>query len=126
LELKLLDDESDPTKTVQRLESLASDGVMVYLGGFGSDLHAAAAAIADKNKTPYLGVAFALWSVHQKGLKYLFSPFPKSPDLSKNTFDLMDSLSPKPTKVAMFIEKTDWGGELRDLWAKEVAARKYE
>src|SRR5438094_45400 len=95
LDLKILDDESDPTKTVQRLESFASDQVMVYLGGFGSDLHAAAAAIGDKNKTPYIGVAFALWSVHQKGLKYLFSPFPKSPDLAKSTFDMMDGLSPK-------------------------------
>ena len=37
LELKLLDDESDPTKTVQRLESHYSDGVLAYryLGGVG-------------------------------------------------------------------------------------------
>ncbi|HEV8638680.1 MAG TPA: amino acid ABC transporter substrate-binding protein [Chloroflexota bacterium] len=126
LELRMLDDESDPTKTVQRLETLASEQVLAYLGGFGSDLHAAAAAIGDKNKTPYLGVAFALHQVHQRGLKYLFSPFPKSPDLAKSTFEMMDSLSPKPTKVAMFIEKTDWGAELRELWNKEVQARTYE
>jgi branched-chain amino acid transport system substrate-binding protein len=126
LELRMLDDESDPTKTVQRLETLASEQVLAYLGGFGSDLHAAAAAIADKNKTPYLGVAFALYQVHQRGLKYLFSPFPKSPDLAKSTFDMMDSLSPKPARVAMFIEKTDWGAELRELWNKEVKARTYE
>src|SRR5438093_1040285 len=43
LELILLDDESDATKTVARLESLAAQGVVAYLGGFGSDLHAAAA-----------------------------------------------------------------------------------
>src|SRR5262245_22890247 len=53
LELVMLDDESDPTKTVARLETLASQGVVAYLGGFGSDLHAAAASIADKNKIPY-------------------------------------------------------------------------
>ncbi len=52
LELVMLDDESDPTKTVARLETLASQGVVAYLGGFGSDLHAAGASIADKNKTP--------------------------------------------------------------------------
>jgi len=127
LELKLLDDESDPTKTVQRLETLtAQDQVVAYLGGFGSDLHAAAAAIGDKNKTPYLGVAFALYQVHQRGLKYLFSPFPKSPDLTKSTIDMMDSVSPKPTRVALFIEKTDWGAEMRELWKKEASARGYE
>src|SRR5581483_229156 len=126
LELKVLDDESDPSKTVQRMESLyADDQVMVYLGGFGSDLHAAAAAIAEKNKTPYLGVAFALYAIHQKGFKYLFSPFPKSPSLVTAIYDMLDTLSPKPTKVGIFAEKTDWGAEMRDLWTQEAQTRGY-
>src|SRR5438094_8615625 len=38
LKLVIQDDESDPTKTVQRLETLyTSDQVLAYLGGFGSD-----------------------------------------------------------------------------------------
>jgi branched-chain amino acid transport system substrate-binding protein len=127
LELKMLDDESDATKTVQRIESLySSDNVLAFLGGAGSDLHAAAAAVADKDKTPYLGVAFALLTVHQKGLKYLFSPFPKSPALSKNIYDLLDTLNPTLTKVAIFTEKTDWGAELNALWKQDGPARKYE
>jgi len=127
LQLKVLDDESDATKTVQRLESLnSSDNPLALLGGAGSDLHAAAAAVADKNKTPYLGVAFALLSAHQKGLKYLFSPFPKSPQIATTTFDLLDALSPKPTKVATFHEKTDWGAELSGLWKQEAQKRSYE
>ncbi len=127
LDLKILDDESDPTKTVQRLETLySSDQVLSYLGGFGSDLHAAAAAIGDKNRTPYLGVAFALYNIHQRGLRYLFSPFPKSPSLAKSSFDIMDSLNPKPSKVAIFAEKTDWGAEMADLWRKEAQARGYQ
>src|SRR5207249_4579929 len=28
--------------------------------------------------------------------------------------------------IAMFVERTDWGAELRDLWNKEIGARKYE
>ncbi len=73
LELRILDDESDATKTVARLETLASENVVAYLGGFGSDLHAAAASVAEKNKIPYLGVAFALHRIHQQGFRYLFS-----------------------------------------------------
>jgi branched-chain amino acid transport system substrate-binding protein len=126
LELITLDDESDPAKTVQSLETLySSDNVVAYLGGFGSDLHAAAAGIAEKNKVPYIGVAFALYKVHQQGFKYLFSPFPKSPALSVATFDMLDSLSPKPTKVAIFAEKTDWGAELGGLWTAEANKRGY-
>src|SRR5262245_15507357 len=78
LDLKILDDASDPTKTGQQMEALHADDVIAYLGGFGSGLHAAAVPVAEKYKTPYLGVAFALYGIHQKGYKYLFSPFPKS------------------------------------------------
>jgi Periplasmic binding protein len=60
LELRLLDDESDPTKTVQRAESLYAENIVAYLGGAGSDLHAAAAPIAEKNKTPYRSCLRAL------------------------------------------------------------------
>ncbi len=123
IELSILDDESDATKTVQQLETHASNGVVAYLGGAGSDLHAAAAGIAEKNKIAYLGIAFALLKVHEQGFQYLFSPFPKSPDHAKATFDLLDSFSPKPTKIAIFAEKTDWGAEMVKYWQQEADTR---
>jgi branched-chain amino acid transport system substrate-binding protein len=129
LELVMLDDESDPTKTVARLETLATQGVVAYLGGFGSDLHAAAASIADKNKIPYLGVAFAFHGIHKQGLRYLFSPFPKSPDLTRETFVFLDALIPaaqRPTKVALVLERTDWGKEMGSLWESQAKQRGYQ
>jgi branched-chain amino acid transport system substrate-binding protein len=121
LELVVLDDESDATKTVARLETLAAQGVVAYLGGFGSDLHAAAASVAEKNKVPYLGVAFALHKIHQQGFRYLFSPFWKSPDIGRQTQGLL-SLIPaaeRPRTVAIFQEKTDWGQEMAAAWSEE-------
>ncbi len=130
LELVLLDDESDPNNTVSHLETLNSeDEVVAYLGGFGSSLHAAAAAIAEKNQVPYLGVAFALYSVHQQGFEYLFSPFPKSPGLAIEVFEMLDTVIPegeRPSRVAILQEQTDWGIELGGLWRQEAEARGYE
>lgn len=129
IELTLLDDESDPTKTVARLETLASQGVVAYLGGAGSDLHAAASSIADKNKIPYLGVAFAFHGIHQQGLRYLFSPFPKSPDLTKETFVFLDAAIPaaqRPRKVALLLERTDWGKEMGRLWEGTAKSHGYQ
>jgi branched-chain amino acid transport system substrate-binding protein len=128
LELVLLDDESDPSKTVSHLEALNEEDVVAYLGGFGSDLHAAAAAIAEKNGVPYLGVAFALWGVHQEGYEYLFSPFSKSPDLAIGTFELLDSIdeAERPTRVGIFQESTDWGIELAEFWAEQAEEHGYE
>lgn len=114
LELLLLDDESDATKTVSRMESLAAQGIVAYLGGFGSDLHAAAASVAEKNRTPYLGVAFALNKIHQQGFRYLFSPFWKSPDMRDQLVALLASIpaGERPKTAAIFQEKTDWGREM--------------
>src|SRR5215510_5243874 len=128
LELVVLDDESDATKTVARLESLGSQGVVAYLGGFGSDLHAAAASVAEKNKIPYLGIAFALNKIHQQGFKYLFSPFWKSPDIGKHTQGLL-ALIPageRPKTVAIFQEKTDWGQEMNAAWTEAGKAAGYQ
>ena len=128
IELVLLDDESDATKTVARLETLAAQNVVGYLGGFGSDLHAAAASVAEKNKIPYLGIAFALNKIHQQGFKYLFSPFWKSPDIGRHTQGLL-SLIPaadRPRTVAIFQEKTDWGAEMAAAWIEAGKAAGYQ
>lgn len=129
LNLTILDDESDPNKAVENLESLyAENDVVVYLGGFGSDMHAAASAIGEVNAVPYIGVAFALWDVHQQGFEYLFSPFPKSPDLSKSIFEMLNSLpeDERPTKVGILQETTDWGIELAGFWTEDAEANGYE
>jgi len=99
-----------------------------YLGGFGSDLHAAAASVAEKNKIPYLGIAFALNKIHQQGFKYLFSPFWKSPDIGKHTQGLL-ALIPageRPKTVAIFQEKTDWGQEMNQAWTEAGKAAGYQ
>ncbi len=129
LELTILDDESDPTKTVSRLEALAGQGVVTLLGGFGSDLHAAAAAVAEKNKIPYCGVAFALHAIHEHGFRYLFSPFPKSPDIARDTYRFLNDSIPadqRPRRVAIFQERTDWGRELGDIWTARSRENGYE
>ena len=128
VELVLLDDESDATKTVARMETLAAQGVIGYLGGFGSDLHAAAASVAEKNRISYLGVAFALQKIHQQGFRYLFSPFWKSPDIGHATQGLLELIpaGERPNTVAIFQEKTDWGREMAAAWTDAGKAAGYQ
>lgn len=130
LNLTIYDDESDPTKAVSKLESLyAEQQVVAYLGGTASDMHAATAAIAEKNKVPYFGVAFALWQIHQQGYKYLFSPFVKSPAQASGVYEFLNAALAKedrPSKVAIFQEKTDWGIELGKMWEAYAHPNGYE
>jgi branched-chain amino acid transport system substrate-binding protein len=129
LALTMLDDESDATKTVARLETLAAQGVIAYLGGAGSDLHAAASAVAEKSRIPYCGVGFALHAVHEHGFRYLFSPFPKSPDLAIESYRLLNASIPadqRPRRVAIFRERTDWGREFGNLWTARSRENGYQ
>jgi branched-chain amino acid transport system substrate-binding protein len=130
LRLTAYDDESDPTKAVSNLEKVFSEqNVVAYLGGAASGMHAATTAIAEKNKVPYLGVSFAWWNIHQRGYKYLFSPFPKSPDQARDVFKALNELVPadqKPTKIAIFQEKTDWGNELGGLFKADAKPAGFE
>jgi branched-chain amino acid transport system substrate-binding protein len=129
LQLSVLDDESDPTKTVTRIETLAGQGVVALLGGFASDMHAAAAPVAEKDKIPYCGVAFALHAIHEHGFRYLFSPFPKSPDLGPETYRVLNGSIPagqRPRRVAIFQERTDWGQEMGDVWTSRSREYGYQ
>jgi branched-chain amino acid transport system substrate-binding protein len=130
LRLTSYDDESDPTKAVSNLENVFSEkDVVAYLGGAASGMHAATTAIAEKNKVPYCGVSFAWWNIHQRGYKYLFSPFPKSPDQARDVFMALNELVPadqRPTKIAIFQEKTDWGNELGGLFKADAKPAGYE
>lgn len=130
IRLTIYDDESDPTKAVSKLETIyAEQNPVVFLGGAGSDMHAATAAIAEKYKVPYLGIAFALYSIHQQGYRYLFSPFPKSPSQARDVFEILNASIPegqRPTKVAIFQETTDWGIELGNLWKENAPRYGYE
>jgi len=130
LRMTYYDDESDPTKAVNNLENLFSEqNVTAYLGGAGSSMHAAASAIAEKNQVPYCGIAFALYKIHQQGYQYLFSPFPKSPQQAKDTFEILNAAIPegeRPTKVAIFSYSDDWGKEIGDLWEQYAAENGYE
>jgi branched-chain amino acid transport system substrate-binding protein len=125
LRLTSYDDESDPTKAVSNLENVFSQqDVIAYLGGAATPMHAATVAIAEKNKVPYLGVSFAWWNIHQRGYKYLFSPFPKSPDQARDVFKALNEMIPadqKPVNVAIFQEQGDWGNELGGLFKADAA-----
>jgi branched-chain amino acid transport system substrate-binding protein len=129
LRLTYYDDASEPTNAVTNMETLNSDlDLTAYLGGGGSAMHAASAAIAEKNQIPYCGIAFALYQIHQQGYTTLFSPFPKSPQQAEDTFTILNELvgdAEKP-KVAIFVYSTDWGKEIGALWEAEAEANGYE
>jgi branched-chain amino acid transport system substrate-binding protein len=83
--------------------------------------------VAEKNRIPYLGVAFALHKVHEQGFHYLFSPFWKSPDIGGQLPDLLAAIpaADRVKSIAIFQEKTDWGAEMAAAWEQAGKAAGY-
>jgi branched-chain amino acid transport system substrate-binding protein len=129
LEIIIYDDESDPNKTVTRLEKLHSvDKVVAYLGGFSSAMNTAGLAIGEKNKVPWVGVTIAAESVFSQGFKYTFAPCMFSFMEVTAFFDALDSTPPnkRPKKIANFELQSDWGIECGKYLKKFGAERGYE
>ena len=128
LNFEYYDDESDATKTNTNLEQLYAEyDVVAYLGGAGSDVHAAGAAIAEKNKVPYLGISFAWYNIHLRGYDYLFSPFVKSPAQARDLFLFFDEMVPQDPKpnIAIFQEDTDYGIEINSMFEATAKGKGY-
>lgn len=129
LELDLRDDASDPNQTTSIMDELAGQGIVAYLGGFATPVHAAGSATAERNGIPYLGAAVSTQALSDQGYQYFFSPFPKSPDIARTVFEMLNGLIPegeRPLRVGIFQEATDWGEELGPLWVEEAGNHGYE
>ncbi|MBN1103053.1 MAG: amino acid ABC transporter substrate-binding protein [Deltaproteobacteria bacterium] len=114
LELILLDDESDTTKTVSRMEKLYSvDKVLTYLGGFGSGMNVAQLATAEKNKVPWVAVTLAVDAPLKQGYKYTFRAWDNGAMDTESMIGVIESIpkDKRPTKLAYWELKDDWGIE---------------
>jgi branched-chain amino acid transport system substrate-binding protein len=114
IELILLDDESDTTKTVSRMEKLSTvDKILTYLGGFGSGMNVAQLATAEKNKVPWVGVTLAVDAPLKQGYKYTFRAWDNGTMDTESMIGVVESIpkDKRPTKLAYWELKDDWGIE---------------
>ncbi|MGD9033280.1 MAG: ABC transporter substrate-binding protein, partial [Desulfobacteraceae bacterium] len=103
IELRVLDDESDPLKTQAQLEVANSWGAVANLGGLGCGSFEMGTPICQKNKMTWVGPGCGGWTPHKQGNKWLFSIFMKTPFASPLVFDMISAQpGPKPKNVAIF------------------------
>ena len=126
LEIIIQDTESVPMKAVSSMEWLYTSKKVVAYIGEGNMVNGQ--AVAEKNKIPSLAIAAPHQTPHDRGLRYWFSPFCKSPDTAKAICDVLDTVpAEKRLKtVASFEEQSDWGIEQAEALKKEALKRDYK
>jgi branched-chain amino acid transport system substrate-binding protein len=108
------------------MEKLYSvDQVIAYVG---TTRIGQGVGVAEKNGVPVLTIAQKQFGYHQRGLKYYFSTESKSPQLAASMFDVLDTIpkAQRPTKVALWIDQTDYGIEQGTAFEKEASRRGYK
>jgi branched-chain amino acid transport system substrate-binding protein len=112
LEVIFLDDESNPAKTVGRMEKLYSiDKVDFFLGGFAAHLIIPQLATAERYRVPIVVTTIGSTAEFEKGYKYTFTPFMAEQDQVITFLDVLDSIpkNQRPTKIAFFEIQEEWG-----------------
>jgi len=113
--LKILDDGSDTTKSRSLVEQLATqDKVNVLLGGYDTTLVQAQQGVPDQYKIPMVEGGGAASAIFTRGNKYLFGTLATIDDLGSITMDFLkywedQGKLPKPLKIALAWENTDHG-----------------
>ena len=96
------DDESNPTKSAQLVERLATvDKVDLILGGFGSSIVFAASAVAEKYKYPYISGAASANPIFDRGFKYVFATLNKTFEEVEAGAKVFSIAEPKPKTAAV-------------------------
>lgn len=67
-----MDDESSPAKAVAAIEKLASDGVVAFTGGYGSNIIGPASEAAEKMNKTYVTSGGVATELTKRGLKHFF------------------------------------------------------
>src|SRR5919198_3799767 len=113
--LKILDDGSDVTKSRSLVEQLATqDKVNAFLGGYDTSLVQAQQGVPDQYKIPMVEGGGAASAIFTRGNKYLFGTLATIDDLGSITMDFLkywedQGKLPKPLKIALAWENTDHG-----------------
>ena len=120
INLTILDDGSDATRSRSLVEKLVTDQhVSFLLGGYDTSLVEAQEVVPDQYKIPYVEGGGAASEIFKRGYKYIFGTLASIYDLGKITMEFLerqiaDGKVHKPATIALVWENTDHGKDYVD------------
>ena len=116
VELTLLDDTSDPSKSAQLVEQLITQNkVAAILGGYGSHLVQAQSVVPDRYGVPYLSGGAGATSIYGRS-KWVFGTLSPVEHLAETQMSFIDDLVKAgklklPLTIALITENTEHGND---------------
>ncbi len=114
IDLRLLDDTSDPSKSAQLVEQLiVQQKVAAVIGGYGSQLVQAESVVPERYGVPFISGGAGASAIYGRS-KWVFGVLSPVEDLAKTQMDFLDDLVKEgklhpPLKLAIVAENTEHG-----------------
>jgi branched-chain amino acid transport system substrate-binding protein len=102
VDIKYVDDESDPATTARRLESLiVDDHVNFILGPYGTAPTFAAASVVERHRVPMVDSAGAAETIFNQGYRYTFAVLSPARKYLVGIIEFAVRRTPRPQSVAI-------------------------
>jgi branched-chain amino acid transport system substrate-binding protein len=113
IDLSLLDDTSDASKSAQLVEQLITQKVDAIIGGYGSHLVQAQSVVPERYGVPYISGGAGARNIYGRS-KWVFGTLSPVDVLSETQMDFLSALVAagklkKPLKIALLTENTEHG-----------------
>jgi branched-chain amino acid transport system substrate-binding protein len=128
INLIILDDGSDATRSRSLVEKLVTDQhVNFLLGGYDTVLVEAQEVVPDQYRIPYVEGGGAASEIFKRGYKYVFGTLATVYDMGKITMEFLAHeiglhKLPKPSTIAVVWENTDHGKDYVDAVTDQAKA----
>ena len=124
LELLSADTQGKPEVGQSEAQRLVQEGAVALLGTYQSAVSQNVAAVAERNKTPFVIDVSSADAILQQGYTYTFRLQPSSTVLGTRGADFLAEVSEaagsKAQKVAIFHEQGPFGSAVRDAFTKQA------
>lgn len=96
LDVKMVDDASDPQRATALLQRQIDDGVQLFLGSYSSPTVLPQVAIIERARRPMVQAGGGADAIFTQGYKFAFGIYPRASRSAFPAVDAMEALKPKP------------------------------
>jgi branched-chain amino acid transport system substrate-binding protein len=96
IDIKMVDDASDPQRATTLLQKQIDDGVNLFLGTYSTPIVLPQAAITERARKPMVQAGGGGDAIFSQGYKYVFGMYPRASRSAFPAVDAMTTLNPRP------------------------------
>jgi branched-chain amino acid transport system substrate-binding protein len=109
LELKMIDDASDPQRAVTLIQKQIDDGIDFFLGSFSSAIVLPTVAVTERARKPMLQAGGGSDQIFTHGYKYSFGIYPRASRQLDSFIDMLKSMKPQVQSVSIMVTNDPYG-----------------